>query len=121
MIIKNTDNKDQTLATAYFEMESSKQNKIVPVLYVKLPLSVDLRKKPAIIIDDKNLGSLDFTHCNAVDGCTTNVAIGDGVIDLFKKGKTITVVMGIYGSAKNINIQFPLKNFSKSYAQLIKK
>ena len=33
----------------------------------------------------------------------------------------MTVVMGIYGSNQNMKIEFPLKNFTKSYAKLIKK
>ena len=72
----------QTLATAIIQIGSSKQkkmnlvneddqtyklseeNKNVPVLFVKLPLNADLRKKPVVIIDDKKLGDLNFTHCN---------------------------------------------------------
>ena len=36
----------------------SEENKKISVLTVKLPLNADLRKKPAVVIDDKNLGSL---------------------------------------------------------------
>ena len=42
------------------------------------------------------------------------------VIDLFKKGKTISVITGVYGNNKNMKIEFPLKNFTKSYSKLIK-
>jgi invasion protein IalB len=137
--IKNKDNKIQTLATAYIQMGSSKQtkmnlvnkddqtykmveeNKSVPVLFVKLPLNADLKKTPAVLIDGKKLGDLSFSHCNQTDGCVSNIIMNNDVIELFKKGKTMSVLMGIYGIAKNMNIEFPLKNFSKSYAQLIKK
>ena len=137
--IKDKNNKMQTLATAYIQIGSSKQkkmdlinendqtyklseeNKIVPVLFVKLPLNVDLAKKPAVIIDKKRLGDLNFTHCNNDEGCVTNVAVNNDVVELFKKGKTMSVVVGQYGAAKNLQIDFPLKNFSRSYAQLIKK
>lgn len=133
------DKNQQTLATAFILIGSSKQkkmnlineddqtyklseeNKNIPILIVKLPLNVDLRKKPAVVIDDKKLGDLNFTHCNQIDGCVTNVAITEEVIELFKKGKTMTIVMGIYRSGQNIKIQFPLRNFTKSYAKLIKK
>ena len=136
--IKNKD-KMQTIATAYIQIASSKQkkmalinetdqtyklseeNKNVPVLFVKLPLNVDLRKKPIIIIDNKKLGDLNYTHCNNKDGCVTNVAVDNDVVDLFKKGKTMTVVVGLYANTKNMIVKFPLKNFSKSYAQIIKK
>ena len=135
--IKNKD-KMQTIATAYIQMGTttqkkmnlineedqtyklSKNKKSIPLLFVRLPLNVDLRKKPIIVIDNKKLGDLNFTHCNPKDGCITNVAINNDVIDLFKKGKTMTVISGIYGKAQNLKIDFPLTNFTKSYAQLIK-
>src|SRR6056300_1486793 len=67
---KNKD-KMQTLGTAYFQIGSTSQKKMnlvneedqtyklseesksIPVLFVKLPLNVDLSKKPAIVIDNK--------------------------------------------------------------------
>ena len=137
--LKNKDNKMQTIATAYIQIGSTKQKKMdlinkndqtyklseeeknVPVLFVKLPLNSDLRKKPVIMIDNKKIINLNFSHCNQIEGCVTNSAMNNGVIDLFKKGKTMAVIMGIYGGGKNIKIEFPLKNFSKSYTQLIKK
>jgi invasion protein IalB len=90
------------------------------MLFVNLPLNTDLKKKPIVVIDGKNLGNLTYSHCNSADGCKTNVRIEDDVIDLFKKGKTMTVFVGIYGASKGIKIEFPLKNFSKSYKKLIK-
>lgn len=134
----NNSDKMQRIATAYIQMGSTKQkkmslineesqtyklseeNKNVPVLFVNLPLNVDLRFKPLIIIDGKNIGKLNFTNCNQVDGCKTNTAIKIDTIDLFKKGKTVSVVMGVYGRKNNMKIDFPLKNFTKSYAKLIK-
>jgi len=136
--IKNKDNKMQTVATAYVQIASSKQkkmnlinkddqtyklseeNKNIPILFMKLPLNVDLRKKAAIKLDNKKLGNLEYTHC-LVDGCMTSVMLNDTkVIDSFKKGKTMTVTVGVYGATQNVNIEFPLKNFSKSYTKLIK-
>mgnify|MGYP001265138140 CR=1 FL=1 len=99
--IKLENKNEQTLATAYIQIGSSKQkkmnlineedqtyklseeNKNIPVLFVKLPLNADLTRKPAIVIDKKKLGDLNFTHCNQNDGCVTNVAISNHVIDLF--------------------------------------
>ena len=136
--IKNKE-KMQIIATAYIQMATTTQkkmnlineedqtyklsedNKTVPLLFVKLPLNVDLRKKPSIVIDDKKLGDLNFTHCNKIDGCVTNVIITDEVIELFKKGKTMNVVIGIYGTPKNMKLAFPLKNFTKSYTKMTKK
>ena len=99
----------------------SEENKNIPILIVKLPLNVDLRKKPAVVIDDKKLGDLNFTHCNQIDGCVTNVAITEELIELFKKGKTMNIVMGVYGTPENMQLAFPLKNFTKSYAKMTKK
>ena len=137
--IQNTEkDKIQTLATAYFQIGSttqkkmnlvdeddqtyklSEENKDIPVLFVKLPFNVDLRKKPLILIDSKKLGNLNFTHCNQNVGCVTNVAMNNDSINLFKKGKNMSVITGIYGSNKNMEIKFPLKNFTKSYTELIK-
>jgi len=140
VIINEIKNKDkmQTLATAYFQIglasqkkmnlvneedqtyKLSEESKNIPVLFIKLPLNVDLSKKPAIIIDNKKLGNLNFSHCNQNDGCVTNLVVNNDVIDLFKKGKTMSVITGIYGNAKNVKIEFPLKNFTKSYTKLIK-
>ena len=135
---KDTD-KTQRLATAYIQIGSSKQkkmnlidkddqtyklseeNKIVPILFVNLPLNTDLRFKPLIQIDDKNYGTLNFTNCNQIDGCKTNAAISNDAIDKFKKGNTMSVIVRIFGSNKNMKIEFPLKQFTKSYAKLIKK
>ena len=90
--VKNKD-KMQTLATAYFQIGSASQKKMnlvneedqtyklseesknIPVLFIKLPLNVDLSKKPAIIIDNKKLGNLNFSHCNQNDGCVTNLVV----------------------------------------------
>ncbi len=129
----------QTIATAIIQMGLSKQkkmnlinedsqtyklteeNKDIPVLFVNLPLGTDLQKKPLIKVDGKNLGNLFYNTCNKIDGCRTNVAINENIIDLFKKGKTMTVVINIFGSERNYEIKFPLKNFSKSYSKLLKK
>ena len=131
--------KIQTIASAIIQIGSSKQKKMdlvnaddqtyklseedkdVPILFINLPLGTDLRKKPLLVIDDKKIANLDYTHCNNVDGCKTNILINNEVINLMKKGKTMIVVMGIYGNNKNMNIRFPLKSFSKSYAALTKK
>lgn len=133
------EDKMQTLATAYFQIGSTTQKKMnlidekdqtyklseesknIPVLFVKLPLNVDLGKKPELVIDNKKLGNLNYTHCNKKDGCVSNVATSDKIIDLFKKGKTMSVVTSIYGNNKKIKIEFPLKNFTNSYDKLIKK
>jgi len=138
--IKVKDNdKKQRLATAYIQIGSSKQkkmnlinegdqtyklseeNKNIPILFVNLPLNTDLRFKPLIQIDDKNYGKLNFTNCNNTDGCKTNAVISNDAIDKLKKGNTMSVIVRIFGINKNMKIEFPLKQFTKSYTKLIKK
>ncbi|MDC0516716.1 invasion associated locus B family protein [Candidatus Pelagibacter sp.] len=130
--------KKQTLATVVIQLGSTterkmdlvdgeektyklkEENKLVPVLTVRFPLNVDLKKQPLIQIDKKNILNIPFTHCNAKEGCVTLIAINDEVINLFKSGKELTLVMAAYGGKDNISIKLPLKGFSKAYDSLLK-
>ena len=96
------------------------ENKLVPVLTVRFPLNVDLKKKPLIQIDKKNVLNIPFTHCNAKEGCVTQITINDEVIKLFKSGKELTLVMGVYKAKDNVSVNLPLKGFSKAYDSLLK-
>jgi invasion protein IalB len=135
--IPNSDKK-QTLATVIIQLGSTterkmdlvdgeektyklkEENKIVPVLTVRFPLNVDLKKQPLIQIDKKNVLNIPFTHCNAEIGCNTQITINDEVIKLFKSGRELTLVMGIYRAKDNMSINLPLKGFSKAYDSLFK-
>ena len=130
--------KKQTLATALISLGSTterkmdlvdgeektyklkEENKLVPVLTIRFPLNVDLKKQPLIQIDKKNVLNIPFTHCNPKDGCVTQTVINDEVIKLFKSGKELTLVMLPYGSKDNMSINLPLKGFSKAYKSLFK-
>jgi invasion protein IalB len=130
--------KKQTLATAIIQLGTTterkmdlvdgeektyklkEENKLVPVLTVRLPLNVDLKKQPLIQIDKKNVLNIPFTHCNQNEGCVTQISINDEVIKLFKSGKELTLVMGVYRSKNNVTINLPLKGFSKAYDSLLK-
>jgi len=94
------------------------ENKLVPVLTVRFPLNVDLKKQPLVQIDKKNVLNIPFSHCNANEGCVTQISINDEVINLFKSGKELTLVMGVYRSKDNMSINLPLKGFSKAYDSL---
>ena len=94
------------------------ENKLVPVLTVRFPLNADLKKQPLVQIDKKNVLNIPFTHCNANEGCVTQISINDEVINLFKSGKELTLVMGVYRSKDNMSINLPLKGFSKAYDSL---
>lgn len=130
--------KKQTLATAIIQLGSTtekkmdlvdeeektyklkEENKLVPVLIVKFPFNVDLKKQPLIQIDKKNILNIPFSHCNTNDGCVTIISINDEVINLFKSGKELTLVMGVYRVKENMTINLPLKGFSKAYDSLLK-
>jgi len=94
------------------------ENKLVPVLTVRFPLNADLKKQPLVQIDKKNVLNIPFSHCNANEGCVTQISINDEVIKLFKSGKELTLVMGVYRSKDNMSINLPLKDFSKAYDSL---
>ena len=137
MAIPDSDKK-QTLATAIIQLGTTterkmdlvdgeektyklkEKNKLVPVLTIRFKLNIDLKKKPLIQIDKKDVLNIPFTHCNAKEGCNTQIAINDEVIKLFKSGKELTLVMAIYRSKKIMNINLPLKGFSKAYDSLLK-
>ena len=137
MAIPDSDKK-QTLATVIIQLATTterkmdlvdgeektyklkEENKLVPVLIVRFPLNVDLKKQPLIQVDKKNVLNIPFTHCNANAGCVTSMAINDEVIKLFKSGKELTLIMAIYANKNNMNINLPLKGFSKAYDSLLK-
>ena len=114
--IKLKDKKEQTLATAYIKLASKKERKMnlvdkedqtyklseedksVPLLLVNLPLNTDLRKKPLLQVDGKNLGNLNYLYCNNSLVCKARLVINNQVIDLLKKGKKLTVFIGVYNS-----------------------
>ena len=95
------------------------ENVPVPILTIKLPLNIDLKKKPLIQIDKKNVLNIPFTYCNPTEGCVTQMVINDEVIKLFKSGKELTLIMAIYRSKNNMNVRLPLKGFSKAYDSLL--
>ena len=96
------------------------KNVVVPLLNVNFPLNVDLSKNPLLQVDNKNILNLNYTHCNAKEGCATMINMTDNVIKLFKAGKELTLVMGIYSNPNNVSVKLPLKGFSKSYDSLLK-
>ena len=130
--------KKQTLATAIIQLGTTterkmdlvdgeektyklkEENKLVPVLTIRFPLNVDLKKQPLIQIDKKNVLNIPFTHCNGDEGCVTQITINDEVIKLFKSGNELTLVMAVYGNKDNMFINLPLKGFSKAYDSLLK-
>ena len=132
--IPNSDKK-QTLATVFIQLASTTERKmdlvdgeektyklkeLVPVLIIRFPLNVDLKKTPLIQVDKKNVLNIPFSHCNAKEGCNSSIAINDEVVKLFKSGKELTLTMAAYGVKDNVSFNLPLKGFSKAYDSLLK-
>lgn len=95
-------------------------DKLIPLFSVRLPLNTSLVNNPLIRIDNKNIGNLNFTHCNAQAGCTAIIQLNNEAIEFFKTGNELTVIMKKYSDTKQFAIKFPLKGFSKSYKSLTK-
>ena len=131
--------KKQKLATAYILIGTSSKKKLnlvdkeeqtyklgelktsVPILFVDLPLNVDLRQNPLVIADGKNIGNITFMHCNQSIGCKSNLALNSNAVKLFKKSNELSIFVKIFGQRESYEIKFPLKGFTKSYEKLSKK
>ena len=100
--------------------ELKEKNILVPILFVNLPLNVDLKKLPLLLIDKKKILNLNYTRCNQDVGCQANLTITNDVVKLLKMGKELEIIMGIYSRTENLSVKLPLKNFSKSYSGLFK-
>ena len=88
------------------------------IFVANLPLNVDLTARPQLQIDDKKAIDLTFTNCNQNDGCKTIAILSNDILEKMRKGKTITVVTRTYGSAQNIKIDFPLKDFDSEFKKI---
>jgi len=133
--IKGND-KAQTLSTAYVQLGKSKERKMdlvdktnqtyklneneinLPIFFINLPLNTDLRKKPLMQVDGKNIFNLDYLSCNAKEGCKALTVMNEQSVELFKKGKELTVIFGIPGQSSNVKVDFTLKGFSSAYEDL---
>ena len=112
-IMSLVDEKDQTY-------KLGEENKPVTVLFIDLPLNIDLRKSPLITSDKISLGSPKFLNCNKSIGCRTMAIIDEKIIEVFKKGKSLSITFAVFGTNENITIQFPLNGFTKAYNKLAK-
>ena len=88
------------------------------IFVANLPLNVDLTVRPQLQIDDKKAIDLTFTNCNQNDGCKTIAILSNDILEKMRKGKTISVVTRTYGSAQNIKIDFPLKDFDSEFKKI---
>ena len=106
------------------EVTVDKKKQMAPVLIVNLPLNQDLSKKPKIVIDgDSEKASLDvtFTNCNSTTGCVASAILSDTGIELFKGGDKVSVLFQVYGQKDVLQMDFPLKGFTKAYTKILEK
>lgn len=104
-----------------YKMDSvEKKNSI---FYINLPLNMDLRVRPLLQIDEKNIVELSFLTCTQTIGCKAAFNLSKNYIKFFKAGKKMNIISKVFGSKndKKIIFTFPLKGFSKSYKKLIAK
>ena len=88
------------------------------IFVANLPLNVDLTAKPQLQIDGKKALDLTFTNCNQNDGCKTISILSNDILEKMRKGKTLSVITRSYGSAQNIKIDFPLKDFDSEFKKI---
>ena len=126
MIRKDNDNKE-TVAVIYIrrgEVLVGEKKQMAPVLFVNLPLNQDLSKKPKIVIDgDSEKASLDvtFTNCNSTTGCVASAILNDKGIELLEGGDQVSVLFQLFGNKDILQIDFPLKGFTKAYTKILEK
>ena len=126
-VIQKNDKDKNTVAVVYIRMGEvtvDEKKQIAPVLFVNLPLDQDLATKPKIVIDgDVEKSSLDanFTNCNNTTGCVANAILNDKGIELLKSGDQVSILFKLFGNKDTLQMDFPLKGFTKAYTKILEK
>ena len=126
-VIQKNDKDKNTVAVVYIRMGEvtvDEKKQIAPVLFVNLPLDQDLATKPKIVIDgDVEKASLDttFTNCNSKTGCVASAVINDKGIELLKDGEKFSVLFKMIDKKEILQMDFPLKGFTKAYTKILEK
>lgn len=136
MVESSETKKKNVSATAYIKKISSKNSvmnlldkeegtyklttaeNFTPTLFLHLPFKIDLRKLPAVLIDKKLLGEMQFQYCAVAIGCKAAVTLNEKVLDFFKEGKILTVAFNGYTNEQILKLDFPLKGFTKAYKKI---
>ena len=112
--------KKETLATVFIKIGFNSKKEKIPVLFLSIPLDVNLKKAPQAVVDEKVFLSLSYSYCNTQEGCITQNTINDAGVDLLKASKELTITFTDNKLARNIKMRIPLKGFTKAYDSLIK-
>jgi len=88
------------------------------IFVANLPLNVDLTAKPQLQIDEKKALDLTFTNCNQNEGCKSMGILSNDTLEKMRKGKILSVITRSFGSAQNIKIDFPLKDFDSEFKKI---
>ena len=83
-------------------------------------MGIDLSTKTFISIDGKDIVQLNHLNCNKKRGCQSNTKLNTIILNSLKSGKLLTVTANTSNKTKNLAVEVPLKNFTKSYNKLIK-
>lgn len=91
-----------------------------PTLYISFPLNlnVDLAVNPLLRVDGEDVVKLIINTCNS-GGCKAKTALNQEMLDRLKGGKNVSLLLKLFNQNKNFQISVPLKNFTKSYKNLV--
>ena len=126
-VIQKKNNEKETVAVMYMQKATyMKDDKKMEgsAFYINLPLNQDLQIRPKVIInDDADNASFDinFTHCDSTNGCVASAILNDKAIKLLKDGEKISIVFKMFSGKDNLQMDFPLKGFTKAYTKILEK
>ena len=109
---------EQNVASKDKDGKTITTKKPAVIFVANLPLNVDLTVKPQLQIDEKKAIDLTFTNCNQNDGCKTMGILSNDILEKMRKGKALSVITRSFGSAQNIKIDFPLKDFDSEFKKI---
>ena len=127
------DDKDKILARVYLQkvvntgakIKSDKQNKNSKgaklVAFANLPLGLFIPSGVTVDVDKKHEFKAQLLECNTGQGCRAVFEVQPKLLDLMKKGKTMSVVILDAQNKRKISFHFSLAEFEKAYQKFTAK
>lgn len=127
------DDKDKILARVYLQnvvnadakSKSDKQNKkgngANLIAFANLPLGLFIPAGVTVDVDSKNEFKAQLLECNNGQGCRAAFEVKPKLLDLMKKGKTMSVVILDAQNKRKISFHFALADFEKAYQKFTAK